>query len=94
MISGWFFKIFFLKGLFLTQRAILWLAFVPREAGTLLQSTAEGLDFKEWVFIICVLPCLCHMAHWGDIANVLVYELYLHFRESLCLNVSGLQVTG
>lgn len=70
---------------------MLWL---PRETRMLLQSTAEGLDFKGWVLIICVLPCFCHMAHWGNTANVLVYMLYLCFRESLHLNVSSLQVTG
>ena len=46
MISGWVFKFFFKKGLFLSQSAILWLAFVPREARILLQSTAEPSDFK------------------------------------------------
>lgn len=40
------FKIFFKKGLFLSQSVILWLSFVPREARMLLQSTAEPSDFK------------------------------------------------
>lgn len=46
MISGWVFLFFLKKGIFVTQRAILWLAFVPRVARKLLQSTAERLDFK------------------------------------------------
>lgn len=36
---------------------------------------------------------LCHTAHWGDAAKVLVLisRVYLCFRKSLCLNASGLQ---
>lgn len=73
------------------KSAILRLAFFLREAITLLQSAAG--DFKEWVFSIHILPCLCHPGYWGDMVNTLTYIAYLCFWERLHPH-SGLQVTG